>query len=92
MSLFDRVKSLVEELDHYPYVECVDQEWCKVEYDVKWVNEKGDLYSSEYYQGVLSKDDCVIVNTDNGCGETVTMIFLKDKKLDEDDFYDKYGG
>lgn len=90
-SLFSRVKSLVDELDHYCYLEYHQTHWTKIDYEVVWANNDGDIYSCESHQGCLSRDDSVIINADTGCGDTVTLVFLKHMELSEDDFYDRYG-
>ena len=89
-SLFEKIKHLEEELDHYLYIETVEYDWCTYDNNVQWVNVEGEVYSGEYNTGSLSRDDSVIINIDNGCGETVSMVFLKSKALSEEDFYDKY--
>lgn len=89
-TLFEEVESLVKRLEYYPYMETVKGEWCKCDNEFRWVDCYLNIYAAEYNQGVLSREGCVIVNTDNDCGDTVTMVFLKDKELSEDDFYDKY--
>ena len=90
MSLFERIKALEEELDHYLYIETVQYDWCTHDGEVKWVNGEGEIYSGEYNTGSLSRDDSVIINIDTGCGETTSVVFLKRDQLSIDDFYDKY--
>lgn len=89
-TLFEEVESLVKRLEYYPYMEAVKFHWCKNDDEFRWVDCYGDIYSAEYNQGVLSREGCVIVNIDNGCGDTVTMVFLKEMELSEDEFYEKY--
>ncbi len=48
------------------------------------------MYSGEVEEGSHTQDECVFINIDNGCGMTITKVFLEDKKITEDDFYDKY--
>ncbi len=90
MSLFEKIKSIEEELENYSYLETTEHCWYKNEDEVKWVDKENDVYSGEYYQSVFEKDDCVLVNMDTGCGETVTQVFKKELQLTEDEFYDKY--
>lgn len=89
-SLFEKIKSLQEELDGYAYLETTDCEWFKNEDEVTWVDEEDSVYSGEFNQGSLSRDDSVLINIDTGCGETVTKVFKKELQLSEDEFYDKY--
>ena len=89
-SLFEKIKSLQKELDGYAYLETTDCEWFKTEDNVWWVDEDCSVYSGEFRQGSLSRNDSVLINIDTGCGDTVTMVFKKDKQLPEEDFYDKY--
>lgn len=91
MSLFQEIDSILSKLDRYPYIETWEYEWAKTNDTISWVDDRGDLYSSEFNQGCLSRGDCILVNTDTGCGETVTMVFRKDKGLDIDTFHTKYG-
>ena len=89
-SLFERIKSLQEELEGYAYLETTDCEWFITDDEVKWVDEENSVYSGEFNQGSLSRGDSVLINIDTGCGETITKVFRKDKELSEDEFYDKY--
>ncbi len=90
MSLFEKIKSIEEELENYSYLETTEHYWYKNEEEVNWIDNEKDVYSGEYYQGTFEKDDCILVNMDTGCGETVTKVFKKELQLTEDEFYDKY--
>lgn len=90
MSLFDKIKSIEVELENYYYLETTEHYWCKSRDEVKWIDDENDVYSGEYYQDIFEKDDCILVNMETGCGETVTQVFKKELQLTEDEFYDKY--
>lgn len=90
MSLFNKIRELEEELDHYLLIGTTPYDWCIGDDEVQWVNAEGDVYSGEVCHGALSRDDSAIINIDNGCGDTISRVFLKDKKLTVDEFYDKY--
>ena len=90
MSLFNKVKGILDEIDYACYMEEVTGDWSLFEEDeVSWVNGE-DLYSSQITEAVYSQEDCVFVNTDNGCGDTITKVFHKDNKLSWEEFEDKY--
>ena len=91
MSLFDKIKSVLEEVneDFYPYMEYCEGEFFADESDFYYVS-RGDVYSGEVKEGVSIKDDCTFINYDTGCGETITKVLLTKNQLTEDEFYDKY--
>lgn len=90
MSLFNKTKELLDEIDYACYMEVETGEWSLFEEDeVAWVNGE-DVYSSEITEGVYSQDDCVFVNTDNGCGDTITKVFHKDNRIIWEGFEEKY--
>ncbi len=92
--MFDEIKSLVEKVNYNFYLEVVEDEWTFHNDDnsgvVYWVVE-GEVYASEIKrEGTGEQEDCIYVNTDDGCGDTVTLVLHKDKKVSWDDFYDKH--
>ena len=89
-SLFERIKSIETELEGYSYLETTSHHWYKTNEEVRWIDNDNNVYSGEYYQAILEKGDCVLVNIDTGCGETVTQVFKKELQLSEDEFYGKY--
>lgn len=91
MSLFEEAKLFADKLEYYPYIDVVQGYWYKNDEEIHWLDEEFEHCSSELNCGCLSRQDCVIANTDNGFGETITLFLRKDKQISEDAFYEKYG-
>ena len=45
-------------------------------------NEDGDTYSMESFEGFSEYDGYVVVNGHNGCGQTITYFFNKEKEIE----------
>lgn len=80
------VKDFIEWSEGFAFVEVHDNErWCIDKYDVNWSSvdfpEDEWEYSSEVLESVLRKDGLVLVNTDNGCGVTITLVFLESMEV-----------
>lgn len=85
-----KLTELLEWFEGIAYVEYHPNcKWHYTEYDVHWNSEdyqfSEDLdfeYSAELLRpSPLRKDGFVIMNVDNGCGDTITMIFDEDKEV-----------
>ncbi len=87
--LFGQVLELVDSIDYAILLETIEGDWYSSSDEVYWKMEDG-VYSGEIREGSHTQDGCVFINIDNGCGMTITKVFLEDKKITEDDFYDKY--
>ncbi len=87
--LFGQVLELVDSIDYAILLETVEGDWYSSSDEVYWKEDDG-VYSGEVEEGSHTQDECVFINIDNGCGMTITKVFLEDKKITEDDFYDKY--
>ena len=88
--LFKEVDSLLERLQYLPYMVTIDKMWYQSETEFCWntdnnledlENRDGNSYSTEVLSVPFEEDGCIIVNGDNGCGETITYVFLKDKEV-----------
>lgn len=91
-SLFKRVEDLLDEINYACYMEVVDADWCyhhDDESSVYWIKDK-DIYGSETNGGASRQGDCSFINADTGCGETVTYVFKRGRKMSYGDFLDKY--
>lgn len=92
MNLFRKVNDILEEIKYDCYMEVYDCEWSfmdEEEEEVYWYSE-GIAYSSELTEGIKEQDDTVFVNTDNGCGETITRVFAKYNYVPWVEFVDRY--
>ena len=88
MSLFKECKTLADKIEYPALIEPEECHWF-YEDDVMWGNGYG-VYSGEVKEGTQIQDDCIFINIDDGCGMTITKVFLTSMKLTEDEFYDKY--
>ncbi len=77
------IKEFIEWSEGIPYIDIVEEFWVingnELSYELA-----GDLefnYSVEVNCGPLRKDGLVVVNCDNGCGETITMILLEENEI-----------
>ncbi len=87
--LFGQVLELVDSIDYAILLETVEGYWYSSSDEVYWKTGDG-VYSGEIREGSHTQDGCVFINIDNGCGMTKTKVFLEDKQITEDAFYDKY--
>lgn len=76
----EMIKEFLEWAEHIPFLEVVEEPWSLVSGEVHWIEDDCE-YSSETLGKPLRKDGIFIVNTDNGCGETITMVFLEEKEV-----------
>jgi len=93
-SLFERIKSLNEEVSYPWMLQPINCMWTFSDNDVHWdtdnnledlENHNGETYGGEYWEGYHEQDGCYFFNYDNGCGETITAVFLKDKLVSFDE-------
>jgi hypothetical protein len=92
MSLFKCIKHVLDEIDSCcPYMEyCEGAFHFDDQHDELHFVYGGEVYNGEIKEGVAIQDDCTLINYDNGCGETITKVFLSKNRLSEEEFYDKY--
>lgn len=82
----ETIKEFIKWAEHIPYVEVIDSVWVINDNEVSWCLQP-DLefdYSSEINSEPVRKDGLVVINTDNGCGETVTLVFLASEELSDE--------
>lgn len=91
MSLFVQIEDTLDEIDYLPYMETVKFHWSIMDDDTVYYISQKEVYSGEIKEGIHEQDDCFFINTDNGCGETVTLVCKSDSRLSYEDFWDKYG-
>lgn len=102
MSLFKEISDIVIKLKRNAYIETHEATFYVDEdsEEVRW-NADGDL--EELYDGNGStysaeisnsweQDDCSFFNVDNGCGETITMVFLSNCEVDYDHLEEMFNG
>ena len=91
-SLFTKIDNILNEIDYLPYMETVEGEWCILDEDTLYYTDTSckDVYGGEIREGIHQQDDCFIINTDNGCGETITMVCKSENQITYDNFLDKY--
>lgn len=80
----DDIIKFIEWTNHLAYVEFIESEWQLCDGEVRWeLLESGDFnYSLEVISHEpLYKDGLVLINTDNGCGETITLILEAGKEV-----------
>lgn len=85
---FEDIVLFENSIDYAMYLETNNVDWCMLDDEVKWWD--GDIYSVEFREGFHEDNDFVMVNGDNGCGETITYILPLSKKMSAEDFDDKY--
>jgi hypothetical protein len=78
-----RIQELVEWSEQMVYLEVFEKAWQIRDDEVDWYlcPDMDFLYSSEIQGEILRKDGLVMVNIDNGCGETVSMVFLESEEI-----------
>lgn len=93
-SLFKEIDGLLERLHHLPYMVTIDKRWCQSSDEFCWntdnnledlENRDGNTYSTEITSTPFEDDGCIIVNGDNGCGDTITHVFLKENEVKFDE-------
>lgn len=89
MSLYTEFKRLLDKVDYISYMETVEGDWCTYDDEV-YYESNNDVYSGEVREGTHRQDDCTLINIDNGCGETITLVLNNTKYMSYGDFYDKY--
>lgn len=82
----EMIKEFIEWAEDVPYVEVFEGVWQIGDegYEVHFqLDSNMDFeYSVEVLAGnILRKDGLVVMNIDNGCGETTTMVFLESEEV-----------
>lgn len=83
----EMIKEFIEWSEDLPYVEVFEGVWQIDEdgYNVHFqLDSNMDFeYSVEILRGgIIRKDGLVVMNTDNGSGETITMVFLESEEVE----------
>ena len=91
MSLYKDIKSLLDKIDYLPYMESNEGNWCIFEGDTVYYENNNDVYSGEIRESVHNQEDCTLINIDNGCGETITLVLNNKNYMMYEDFEEKYG-
>lgn len=91
MSLYKDIESLLDQIDYLPYMETNEGNWCIFESDTVYYENNNAVYSGEIREGVHSQEDCTLINIDNGCGETITLVLNNKNYMAYEDFEEKYG-
>lgn len=83
------IETLYEQLNGFiPLIEMNLNKWCETEdSEVSWVDD-GEYYSSEInahnkVRGVSKCGKYVVYDLDNGCGDTVTTVFLAENEVED---------
>ena len=83
------IKDFIKWAEDFPYLSVIESEWfidakedyLHYEYDKEYLPEVDWVYSCLINGSPLRKDGLVLFNIDNGCGETITLIFIADKEV-----------
>jgi hypothetical protein len=90
--LFEQLRSLVSDVNYPLTLELVSDIWSFNASGVYWNEDNnlddmltgdGGTYTCEYHEGWHKQDGCYFFNCDNGCGDTITRVFLEDKLIEE---------
>lgn len=87
-----KLKKILEDIEYPILMEIVDSSWCRDDNDYyfQWneddsledlENEDGNTYSAEAFEGSYEFDGYLIVNGNNGCGQTITYMFNLEKEV-----------
>lgn len=78
-----RIQELVEWSEQMVYLEVFEKAWQIRDGELEWYlcPDMDFLYMGEIQGEPLRKDGLVMVNIDNGCGETISMVFLADQEI-----------
>lgn len=91
MSIFYECENLVDRVDYPILLEVFQGKWTRYDDDeVRWEVE-GEVYSGEIREGSHTQNDAVFINIDNGCGMTLTKVFIKFFELDNNSFEEQFG-
>lgn len=104
MSLFDDIKTLLARIKRSTFLETNDSGAFYVDEDseeLHWNSDgnledlyegNGSSYTVEINGACWEQDGCSFFNTDNGCGETITMVFDSRCEVDYDDLEEMFNG
>lgn len=86
-----KLKEILNEIDYPVLMEIVDCMWTRMDgCGIYWNTdnniddlEEGDnnTYSTEDFEGELEFDGYLVVNGNNGCGQTITYFFNLSKEV-----------
>ncbi len=91
MSLFYECEKLTDLVNYPILLEVVQGKWTRCDEEVRW-EEDGEVYNGELREGSHTQNDAVFINMDNGCGMTLTKVFIKFFELDNNTFEDQFWG
>jgi hypothetical protein len=88
----NKLKEILDAIDYPVLMEIVDCSWCRdhTNYYFSWndednpedlENEDGNTYSMEAFEGCFEYGGYLVVNGNNGCGQTITYFFNLDKEV-----------
>lgn len=84
------LQKILAKIDYPIMVEIVDHIWYQTPYEVTWnpddnkedlENGDNNTYAAETRDGTSKYDGYLVVNGDNGCGETATYFFNLSKEV-----------
>lgn len=88
----NKLQKILDEIDYPVLMEIIDCAWCRDDNDYyfQWneednledlENEDGNTYSAEAFEGTTEYNGYLVVNVDNGCGQTITNFFNLSKEV-----------
>lgn len=98
-NLFNKIKELTEEIQYAVSFEPYECAWYQTEDEIYWNTDSnleelydgnGSTYSGELIEGTHIQDGCYFVNLDNGCGQTITRVFLENLEVDYGDLEEMF--
>lgn len=97
--LFNKIKELTEEIQYSVLLETHECAWYQTQDEIHWNTDSnleelyegnGSTYSEEFTEGAHIQDGCYFVNLDNGCGQTITSVFLESLEVDYGDLEEMF--
>lgn len=85
-----KLKEILDEIDYPVLMEIVDNHWFGSGHDILWNGDDnikdledgdGNTYSTQLFEGTYEYDGYLVVNGDNGCGQTITYFFNLSKEV-----------
>ena len=88
----NKLKEILDEIDYPVLMEIVDYSWCRdgtyyyyscndEDNPEDLENEDGNTYSTEAFEGWVEHGGYLVVNGNNGCGQTITYFFNLSKEV-----------
>lgn len=89
--LFGEVQELCEKINYPILLDFTAGKWFYTE-DTVWWEEDGNVYCEEIFEGTYIQDGCMLMNVNNGCGISITKVFLMEQEQSEEVFTILYEG